>query len=509
MSDAPRAQFMDGLRVTALHLNHLQTAALRAARDLREIVGFGQVGAGLRLIVDGGAVSLTPGLGFTPGGSSVRIEEDAPIALPARDGSFRISLRASSHDLEGARVGDQPTIIFDDTLIVVVDASSATTADPDLLVIGQVDVAGGAHTVTQDASLFMAPAGHGHSGQFFQDARGRWRWDGRALAGGGGAGAPGPPGPPGPQGPQGQQGEPGQQGLQGEQGIPGAQGAVGVPGPAGAAGPPGEIGAPGPAGAAGPAGDPAPAGSVGPAGEIGPPGEIGAPGPAGPAGPAGEIGPPGEVGAPGPAGAAGAPGAPGTAGEPGAQGAVGTPGPPGPVGPAGPQGEVGRQGDPGARGDVGPAGPPGTGAGFDIAVLKELSWDPFGSQPARQAATEMLKGLAFVFDRPLQPDIVKRSSQQVVEVWLRLNEPATQVRALSGFAATEGERLVWRLDDKDASTVIEFVAKLGGTVVIDLNCDVVLDEHGQPVSSCWTSLFASHLPRPGGIMRTWLQMVPG
>ena len=500
MSDAPRAQFMDGLRVTALHLNHLQTAALRAARDLREIVGFGQVGAGLRLIVDGGAVTLTPGLGFTSGGASIRIEEDAPISLPPGDGSFRISLRASSHDLEGARVGDQPTIIFDDTLIEVVDASSATSADPDLLVIGQVDVAGGAPTVTQDASLFMAPAGHGHSGQFFQDARGRWRFDGRALAGGGGAGAPGPPGPPGAQGAQGAQGQ------QGEQGIPGTQGAAGEPGPLGSAGQPGapgpqgEPGVPGQAGIPGPPGGPGPQGEVGPPGpqgepgtaaEVGAPGPAGEPGPAGPPGPAGEAGAPGEVGASGPAGDAGPPGIPGL------------------PGPTGPPGEAGLPGQPGARGDVGPAGPPGTGAGFDIAVLKELSWDPFASLPARPAVDQMLKGLVFVFDRPIQPDMIKRSSRQVVEVWLRLNEPATQVRALSGFAAAEGDSVVWRVDDKDVGTVINFASKLGGTVVIDLNCDVVLDELGQPASSCWTSLFAGHLPRPGGIMRTWLQMVPG
>ena len=55
MIDAPRAHFVDGLRVTALHLNHLQDSALAAASDLREIVGLGRIGIGLRLLVDGGA----------------------------------------------------------------------------------------------------------------------------------------------------------------------------------------------------------------------------------------------------------------------------------------------------------------------------------------------------------------------------------------------------------------------------------------------------------------------
>ena len=61
MIDAPRANFVDGLRVTALHLNHLQDSALAAAEDLREIVGLGRIGIGLRLVVEGGAVTLSRG----------------------------------------------------------------------------------------------------------------------------------------------------------------------------------------------------------------------------------------------------------------------------------------------------------------------------------------------------------------------------------------------------------------------------------------------------------------
>jgi len=32
----------------------------------------------------------------------------------------------------------------------------------------------------------------------------------------------------------------------------------------------------------------------------------------------------------------------------------------------------------------------------------------------------------------------------------------------------------------------------------------VLDEQRQPVSSCMTGLIGVHVPRAGGIMRTWL-----
>ena len=83
MTDAPRAQFVDGLRVTALHLNHLQWAALRAVADLREIVGHGRIGAGLRLVEDAGSVTVSAGVGFTPGGRA------ALRARPWRGGSAR------------------------------------------------------------------------------------------------------------------------------------------------------------------------------------------------------------------------------------------------------------------------------------------------------------------------------------------------------------------------------------------------------------------------------------
>jgi len=69
MTDAPRAHFVDGLRVTALHLNHLQDSALGASEDLREIVGLGRIGLGLRLMADGGTVTLTRGLAIAPDGS--------------------------------------------------------------------------------------------------------------------------------------------------------------------------------------------------------------------------------------------------------------------------------------------------------------------------------------------------------------------------------------------------------------------------------------------------------
>ena len=142
-------------------------------------------------------------------------------------------------------------------------------------------------------------------------------------------------------------------------------------------------------------------------------------------------------------------------------------------------------------------------------MLKELSWDPFEGLPARLAARQLRTGLVFTFDRPIQVELVKRCAQTAVEVWLRTNEDGTPVRGVRGIAQGDGEQVIWTADDNAAGMIMEFAAQLGGRLVIDLNCDVVLDDQGQPASASWTSLFGTHRPRPGGIMRTWLEITPG
>ena len=275
MSEAPRAQFVDGLRVTAQHLNHLQDAALGAVRDVRELLGFGRIGVGLRLVSEGGKVTLTPGLAFSLGGDRLRLDEAAVLALPEGPGPFSVRLRAASRDLEAARVGSTPTIIFGDTVVEVL--AGPVDPAPDALVVGTVTPGGGGPSVAQDPGLFAVPSAHGHSGHFFQDAAGRWRFDGAALAAGDGqAGPPGPPGPPGPAG------------AEGPPGPAGSAGPAGPPGPAGQPGAPGDKGAKGDPGPAGPPGVPGPVGATGPPGPAGPKGDKGDPGPAGPAGPPGD-----------------------------------------------------------------------------------------------------------------------------------------------------------------------------------------------------------------------------
>ena len=352
MTSDPRTTFVEGLRVTPQHLNHLQEVLRQAVLDLRGTLGFGRIAYGLRVSAAGGSVAISPGLAFSAEGLRLELAEGATLPLPDT-GTWRIELQASETDDPDARLGEQPTIWYVQVQVRAVASDAPPT--PDSLVVAtasNVDVL----VLTQAPGLFLVPSHHGHSGASYQDGEGLWRYDGPEID---------ITGAVGPAGPQGDAGPPGEAGLQG---------------------PPGE------AGAAGAQGDP---GSQGPQGEPGPQGPQGEPGPQGPAG---EAGGPGAPGAPGEAGPQGAKGDPGAQGDPGPQGLRGPTGATGATGPAGPQGAA------------------GIGFDADPVRIVKLNWSPFSAVTLAQAASLLRQGLVFTWLKPLQPDPVKQIGDALVRV---------------------------------------------------------------------------------------------
>ncbi len=293
MSDPQRTRFLDGLLVTAAHLEHPQATAEQAADDLRRTAGTGAVAYGLRIEVGADAtVSLSPGLAVTSGGRPLRVEEGAALTVPDGAGPFSVVLRATNHDDPAARMGDQPTIVYLDTAVEVLPGDPPD--DADTLTVAVLTRDDGGVSPGYDGVHYLTPAEHGHTGEHFQDAAGTWRYDGPLVAS---ATDPGPEGPAGPAGPAGPPGEPG---------------TVGETGPPGPAGEPGDPGEPGPSG---PQGEPGPRGETGAAGANGEPGTQGAPGAPGASGTQGEPGPPGEAGPRGERGPQGVQGPPGEGGR--------------------------------------------------------------------------------------------------------------------------------------------------------------------------------------------------
>lgn len=499
MTTDPKTIFMDGLRVTPQHLNHLQSALQQAVRDLRRTLGYGKIAYGLRLTVDGETVTLAPGVAFAPDGVRLEATEAAPIAPPAEIGSLQVVLVGENTE--------DPATLLDDAATIVFAATSVQTLAPDAeipeggFVVGTVERTAEGVAVSQADSLFLSPAHHAHGGGFFQDSDGLWRYDGPELEG-----APGPEGPQGPAGPEGPQGPQGPAGETGPQGPPGPQGEAGPPGEPGPQGPAGETGPNGPQGSPGPQGDPGPQGPPGPEGETGPqgpPGEDGAQGNPGPQGPAGETGPQGSSG---PQGETGPQGPPGPQGDPGPQGEAGPQGPPGPQGADGAQGPPGPQGDPGPQGQPGAQGPPGPGLDENPTVIEKVNWDPFRVQ-GRQRFIDVLSEMTFQFSAPLNPDSVKRAAPWVLTVRMQSLGIRDRIQLLPGTPQmVDAQTLVWRFDGNldELLNQIEVEAVL----LIDLRCDYLLDERGQVVSgsaSPMAGLPTGPLP-PGGIFSTWLRM---
>lgn len=502
MSDDARSQFVDGLRVTADHLQHLQDRLRESVLDLRRSIGLGKVAWGLRVTLDGGAVRLDPGLAFAPSG--VRLAVDAPLNLGPPAGAARVVARASNSDVQALRVGATPTLIQLLTQVTL-EPDDGTALDADALLLARILPGEGGATVDQPGELFAAGGRHAHTGTQVQDAQGRWHYDGLPLAGlkgdQGEPGEAGPVGPVGPIGPFGPIGPVGPVGPIGPTGPAGADGSAGAGGPVGEVGPAGADGATGPAGAAGPAG---PAGEAGPAGTVGDPGPagpLGEPGPAGSPGPAGEAGP---VGSPGPAGPAGADGPAGQNGEPGAQGEAG---PAGPRGEAGPPGSTGPSGATGTTGTTGPAGPAGPPAALDWPFVSRVNW-PHGQQVPLPQALDMLGKLEFELSVELAGQTIERQPA-VVQVWFEPNASATAASSplpmltLHGTARLSARTVLWRLTDAAAAATRALGP--GGRLLIRLHTGLLQDKDGRAFSAALDALLGTPQPHvPGGTFEGWL-----
>lgn len=447
MADDARTQFVEGLRVTADHLLHLQDRLREGILDFRRVIGLGRIAWGLKVQATGN-VTVQPGVAFAASG--VRLALDSPLTLPEPEGAgpFRVVLRASNSDRQTLRVGTTPTLILLNTTAAV-EADDGSDPGADALVIARLTRVVGGLSVVQDDALFAAFGHHRHTGQHFQDSLGRWHYDGAPLdveATAGPTGNPGAPGPPGPPGP------PGEPGLRGERG------------------------------------DPGPVGPLGPPGEPGPRGERGDPGPAGPPGPVGPPGAKGDRGDPSPAGAIG------PAGPPGAPGPRGETGDPGPLGPAGPQGEPG------------PQGPPGPGLDQDWGFIAKVSWE-HGATVSVGQALEILQSLRCRLSRSLHAEL-QELPPLVIHVWFEpLPTPEGQ-RALTTLLVLDGQAqvtpqiLAWA--SRHPAPVLSQALTPGGRILIRIHCGHLFDSKRRPFSASLDAILSlDSLRLPGGVFESW------
>lgn len=178
-----RAVFLDGMRISKEHLEHLQAYLHLATLQLRQGLGEGKVLHGLKVEASGGAIVIGPGLAFDALGRPLSLDEDR-ILTPAF-GAAGVLHAVLAHDLRyGQFFKGFPTIISDHVKLELRPA-------PPPYADGAVRFAeirpapegsaGPAFLIAQSGHWYLPPLDHGHSGRFFNDAQSRMRYDGDPM----------------------------------------------------------------------------------------------------------------------------------------------------------------------------------------------------------------------------------------------------------------------------------------------------------------------------------------
>jgi len=196
MAGDPRTEFRDGMRVTTDHMRHMQDRLREAVLDVRRTIGLGRIGWGLRATLDDRSVNVTPGIAFSPSGLRLSLDSAAAVSLPDGDGPFRVTLRAEHGDVEALRSAGAPTLL---TVVTRLEAAADDDSElsGDAIPIARVTAGADGLALVQDPGWFVAAGHHTHTGEFVQDAEGRWHFDGAPLTVDATVGPPGPAGAPG------------------------------------------------------------------------------------------------------------------------------------------------------------------------------------------------------------------------------------------------------------------------------------------------------------------------
>ena len=506
MTDDAHSQFIDGLRVTAEHLQHLQDRLHESVIDLRRTVGLKRIAWGLHATLDGGSVKLDPGCAFAPSG--IRLFVDASLNLGIPTLPARIVLRANNADKVALRVAGTPTLITQLTTALL-EADDGSPIGDDALVIATISTVDDTMTLVQDANLFVATGRHSHSGNHFQDEQGRWHFDGPKLSGV--KGDKGDPGAPGLQGDKGDKGDPGAPGLQGDKGDKGDPGAPGLQGDKGDKGDPG---APGLQGDKGDKGDP---GAPGLQGDKGDKGDPGAPGLQGDKGDKGDPGAPGLQGVKGDKGDPGAPGLQGVKGDkgdpgaPGLQGDKGDKGDPGAPGLQGVKGDKGDPGAPGLQGVKGDKGDPGAPAQLDWPFINRVNWRQ-GAQLKINEAQQLINRLQINLSNTINPVLIEANQPQVVQVWFEPNNPEPgaplPILTLHGIQKFSATVINWSCNDNADLVARSFIR--GGRLLIRVHVSHLYDIDKRPFSPSLDALTGIDYPHvPGGVWESWVFVLAG
>jgi hypothetical protein len=145
-------------------------------------------------------------------------------------------------------------------------------------------------------------------------------------------------------------------------------------------------------------------------------------------------------------------------------------------------------------------------------MIRTVNWNPRTPVPL-PTAVKVLSSLEVSFTAALAP----QNAFLPQLVWVSC-APATPpvtaapvlapILGLHGTTTISGNLLVWKLTDPPAA--VTNMLKGGGVIMVDLDCDYLQDASGVAVSGSAGPLAGIKPPvRPGGIFRSWIQVLAG
>lgn len=181
-----RVAFLDGMRISREHLDHLQAYLHLAVVQLRASIGEGKVAYGLKAELEGADLKVAPGLALDAFARPLALDEARTLPVPPAPGIRHVVI---AHDLHyGEFFKGFPTVISD-RIKLELRPAAPPYADGAVrfaeLRPAPPPAAGPAPApnllVVQHGDWYLPPLDHGHSGRFIPDADNRMRYDGHPL----------------------------------------------------------------------------------------------------------------------------------------------------------------------------------------------------------------------------------------------------------------------------------------------------------------------------------------
>ena len=172
-------RFIDGMRVSREHLEHMHDVLLAAAVYLRQTVGTGKVAYGFRveaLFPD--KVKVGPGLAFDRLARPLTLEGEQEIALSFT--SSNTLYLVLNYALRSQTLVEGIHTVLSNALRIEARVDAPPYVD-DSVIFAQLQLNAGKLEVVQKGEWYLPTLDHGHSGMFFFDQGKRWRFDGHRI----------------------------------------------------------------------------------------------------------------------------------------------------------------------------------------------------------------------------------------------------------------------------------------------------------------------------------------